>query len=81
MCDFVWSLKLLMQGNGKDGIIFRVWAEKAQSVSAIGNFNGWKKNIHYLEQTQRGIWEGFLSLQAPDVVESLRFEKLRLSSS
>jgi 1,4-alpha-glucan branching enzyme len=43
------------------GTHFAVWAPNADSVSVIGEFNGWVPNAHPLTQRQSsGIWEGFL---------------------
>jgi 1,4-alpha-glucan branching enzyme len=43
-----------------DGAHFAVWAPQAQSVSVIGDFNGWDKEKTPLKATGRaGIWEGW----------------------
>src|SRR6266536_2507149 len=44
-----------------DGTYFAVWAPNAESVSVMGDFNGWDKNANglYLRE-QSGIWEGFI---------------------
>lgn len=46
--------------NGKQGVYFAVWAPNAQSVSVIGNFNGWNPHSHqlYPRWDESGIWEG-----------------------
>jgi 1,4-alpha-glucan branching enzyme len=47
--------------DGREGVYFAVWAPNAQSVSVIGDFNGWDKTAHPLRARQTsGIWEGFL---------------------
>lgn len=48
--------------NGKEGVYFAVWAPNAQSVSVIGNFNGWNPHSHelYSRWDSSGIWEGFI---------------------
>ncbi|MEO6583062.1 MAG: 1,4-alpha-glucan branching protein GlgB [Ferruginibacter sp.] len=45
-----------------DGFYFAVWAPNATSVSVIGDFNGWKKELHtlYVRLDKSGIWEGFI---------------------
>ena len=43
------------------GTIFRVWAPNAQSVSLLGNFNGWDGRVHPMRSLgSSGIWELFL---------------------
>ena len=36
--------------NGAEGYMFRVWAPHAQSVSVVGDFNGWDRNSHFMER-------------------------------
>lgn len=45
-----------------DGFYFAVWAPNATKVSVIGEFNGWKKELHplYVRLDHSGIWEGFI---------------------
>ena len=47
----------LVEGEGAD---FAVWAPNAQSVSVIGDFNGWNPTSHALKvrADESGIWEG-----------------------
>ena len=44
------------------GFYFSVWAPNATAVSVIGNFNGWKKQLHplFVRLDKSGIWEGFI---------------------
>src|SRR5579864_7928646 len=44
-----------------EGTYFAVWAPNADSVSVIGDFNGWDKHANglYVRETS-GIWEGFI---------------------
>jgi len=47
--------------NGQEGVCFAVWAPNAESVSVIGDFNGWDKGRHPLRpRGASGIWEGFI---------------------
>ncbi len=47
--------------DGKEGVCFAVWAPNAESVSVIGDFNGWDKGRHPLRpRGESGIWEGFI---------------------
>ncbi len=45
-----------------DGYYFAVWAPNASKVAVVGDFNGWKKQLHplYVRLDQSGIWEGFI---------------------
>ncbi|NRB64065.1 MAG: 1,4-alpha-glucan branching protein GlgB, partial [Saprospiraceae bacterium] len=47
------------------GTYFAVWAPNAESVSVIGDFNGWNANTHklHVRWDSSGIWEGFI----PDI--------------
>jgi len=44
------------------GTHFAVWAPNAASVSVIGNFNGWRRDAHPLQQRgdESGIWQAFV---------------------
>jgi 1,4-alpha-glucan branching enzyme len=43
------------------GTTFGVWAPNADSVSVIGDFNGWNRTSHRLQpRAQSGIWEAFI---------------------
>ena len=46
----------------QQGFYFAVWAPNATMVSVIGNFNGWKPQLHplYVRLDKSGIWEGFI---------------------
>ena len=46
--------------NGAFGIIFRVWAPNAKSVSVVGEFNGWETQANKMERNFGGIWECFI---------------------
>ena len=50
-----------------EGFYFAVWAPNATSVSVVGEFNGWKKNLHKLivRKDSSGIWEGFIPRMLP----------------
>ncbi len=47
---------------GTDGYYFAVWAPNATAVSVVGEFNGWKKQLHplFVRLDHSGIWEGFI---------------------
>lgn len=51
-----------VQANGKKGVYFAVWAPNAESVSVIGNWNGWNPHSHplYKRWDKSGIWEGLV---------------------
>ncbi len=48
--------------DGVSGTHFAVWAPNAESVSVVGNFNGWNPSAHrlFVRRDGSGIWEGFL---------------------
>ena len=52
----------LLSIDGVEGATFAVWAPNAQSVSVIGDFNGWDKDAHPLKVRWdgSGVWEGFI---------------------
>ncbi len=47
--------------NGKDGYMFRVWAPRAESISLVGDFNGWDLGSDPMTQIDgdESIWEVF----------------------
>jgi 1,4-alpha-glucan branching enzyme len=51
----------LARVDGQEGVVFGVWAPNAESVSVIGDFNGWNKASHPLRSPgTSGIWQGFV---------------------
>ncbi len=40
-----------------DRFVFRLWAPHAQSVSVVGDFNGWDSNAGVMNKIKDGIWE------------------------
>jgi 1,4-alpha-glucan branching enzyme len=52
----------LMTVDGRDGVLFAVWAPNAEKVSVMGDFNGWHNRSHPLAARWdgSGIWEGFV---------------------
>ena len=47
--------------DGYEGVIFRVWAPNALTVSVAGDFNGWNNMADPMKKTDdRGIWECFI---------------------
>lgn len=47
----------------KTGVVFRVWAPKANNIHVVGNFNNWQKNEYYEMKKipNSGIWELFVN--------------------
>jgi len=58
--------------DGQRGTYFAVWAQNADYVAVIGDFNGWdrSKNPLFRRDDGSGIWEGFI----PDVVEGMLYK-------
>jgi 1,4-alpha-glucan branching enzyme len=52
----------VIENEGIKGTFFAVWAPNAESVSVIGDFNGWNAETHPLSVRwdDSGIWEGFI---------------------
>jgi 1,4-alpha-glucan branching enzyme len=52
----------IIEHKGTKGVYFAVWAPNAESVSVIGDFNGWEADSHQLHvrHDSSGIWEGFI---------------------
>ena len=47
--------------DNREGVVFRVWAPKALSVSVIGPFNNWDNTLNYMYKIgDRGMWEVFI---------------------
>ncbi len=50
----------------KKGYFFRVFAPNARSVSVVGNFNQWDRDVHPMHKiTDNGIWETIISETQP----------------
>ena len=45
--------------EGKSGVVFRVWAPNAVSVSVAGSFNEWNSAAGSLNRLGNGVWELF----------------------
>ena len=50
----------LVNRNDKDGVVFRVWAPTARSVSVAGDFNNWNNEANYMYNIGYGVWEVFV---------------------
>lgn len=47
--------------DGVSGVNFAVWAPNAESISVVGDFNGWDARRHPMRRTgDGGVWELFL---------------------
>ena len=51
----------LTQEDGQAGARFAVWAPDAESVSVMGDFNGWNQDAFHLGAVgSSGVWQGFV---------------------
>lgn len=50
----------LVYRNDKNGVVFRVWAPTARSVSVAGDFNNWNNEANYMHNIGYGVWEVFV---------------------
>ncbi len=46
--------------EGVEGWLFRLWAPRAKSVSVVGNFNNWDRQVNPMELVSNGIFEAFI---------------------
>ncbi|MCH5296073.1 MAG: 1,4-alpha-glucan branching protein GlgB [Ruminococcus sp.] len=47
--------------DNRNGVVFRVWAPNALSVSVVGDFNDWNRDAHYMYRiSDSGVWELFI---------------------
>lgn len=46
--------------DGRNGVIFRVWAPNAITVSLVGDFNNWNQKANYMYKIGSGVWELFI---------------------
>lgn len=46
--------------DGRNGVIFRVWAPNAVTVSIVGDFNNWNQQANYMYKIGGGVWELFI---------------------
>lgn len=47
--------------NDRYGVVFRVWAPNALSVSVVGDFNDWDRDADYMYRiSDSGVWELFI---------------------
>ncbi len=59
--------------DGTPGVGFGVWAPNAESITVIGDFNGWQRESHPLKAREHsGIWEGFIPALARGTVYKYR---------
>ncbi len=58
------------ENGGQKGVVFRVWAPKAKSVSLVCDDNNWDRDKNPMERVADGIWEIFL----PDVPEFFSYK-------
>ena len=57
--DFLGAHFALSKEN-KKGVVFRVWAPNAKSVSVVGDFNNWDKTACVMNKISDGVYEGFV---------------------
>jgi len=56
--------------GGRRGVHFAVWAPNAESVSVIGDHNGWDPRSHRMHPRTGGLWETFI----PDLGIGARYK-------
>jgi 1,4-alpha-glucan branching enzyme len=57
----VHPLRKKINGQSVAGFIFRFYAPNANDVSIVGDFNGWKPNVHLMKKIHPyGVFEGWI---------------------
>ena len=46
--------------DGRNGVMFRVWAPNAVTVAVVGDFNDWNQDADYMYKIGSGVWELFI---------------------
>ena len=74
----------LAEQDGRQGVLFRVWAPNANSVAVVGSFNDWNKTDHFMNKNRDGVWELFIEGVKPldsykYCIETPWFEKVMKS--
>ena len=58
----------------RQGYVFRLWAPKAQSVSLVGDWNGWDPQAEPMTYMEYGVWEVFST--EPKLGQAYKFRVL-----
>ena len=74
----------LAEQDGRQGVLFRVWAPNANSVAVVGSFTDWNKTDHFMNKNRDGVWELFIEGVKPldsykYCIETPWFEKVMKS--
>lgn len=57
-----------------DGIVFRVWAPRAERVLVVGDFNGWSEDDPMTRITEGGVWEAILPADRVHVGDKYKYK-------
>lgn len=53
--------------DGQNCVVFRTWAPQAKSVSVVGDFNNWDRNVNRMNRISAdGIWECYIMEDIPE---------------
>ena len=62
---------------GKDRIVFRPWAPKADSIDLVSDFTGWDEGIPFEKVSENGIWHAIVDIPYSELVG--KFYKFRVT--
>ena len=62
---------------GKDRIVFRTWAPKADSIDLVSDFTGWDEGISFEKVSENGIWHAIVDIPYSELVG--KFYKFRVT--